>query len=139
MCGSLGRYYAVMLEKGSILGPTRTDPRIARPGQVLKVITNCSHLIILHLSPVGTGPRSPQDKRSEWKTHAEQAPGGLPPDTSVWKSHQALPGTPALRGKKTERVRSPADREIKPSFKNKTEQRHTVNFLCHQSTWKLVS
>lgn len=28
----------------------------------------------------------------------EQAPGELPPGTSVWKSHQAPPGTPALVG-----------------------------------------
>lgn len=40
-------------KKGSIPGPTWTDPRLARPGQVL----NCAYPIVLHSFPAGTGPR----------------------------------------------------------------------------------
>lgn len=42
-------------KKGSILRPT--DPRLARPGQVLEVTTNYAHSMVLHASLAGTNPK----------------------------------------------------------------------------------
>lgn len=82
-------------KEGSIPEPILTDSSLAKPGNVLQVIINCAHHI-LYPSPAGTDPRSHQDKRRKYRTCVEQAPGELPPDTSEWKSHQALLGTLAL-------------------------------------------
>lgn len=132
------KWWSGEMRKAVFQGQHELTPEQLGPGRSLSHTQLCPRYCS-PLIPSRHKPQSHQDKRSEQSTHVEQAPGELPPDTSVWKSRQALPGTLALMRKKTYRVRSPADREIKLSLKNKTKQRHTVNFLCHQSTWKLVS